>query len=101
MKIENYQKVERLMDRLQTAKKAYTKIHAYVVKLESGKLKESDGGAVLDAESLYNFFIGEYYDSEHTRINLTGLCVGAELLKFLDVVVAKRIEELEAEIEKL
>jgi hypothetical protein len=96
MKIENLKRAQKLDDQLNK------KVIPAIKKIEEllKKRKRNSDGSGYGEEGLYSLHVSEYSDGS-AGIDLTGCCVGIEVLKFTKELLTTKKKEIEAEISLL
>ena len=103
MKLENLEQAKRLGSKLKDTEKALTELEANLVKYTT----DTDGSNAASETALYNFYLAKYKDGSGFGgdglggIDLTGLCVGLEIMRFVRGVLVKKRLELIKQIELL
>lgn len=97
MKIENMSKVRRIEENYANAKKAYDQVSILLARNPI----DCDGGVGKGQLPIYQLYLSEFKDKSGFCLDLTGVCVGVDLLKSLQYLLQERMVQMEKEIADL
>jgi hypothetical protein len=97
MKRENIHTARRIVDQLALIDNNIRNVD----RIFENYTSESDGGNVSDKNPMYQLHVSEYADGSGVHVNLSGLKINFDILKFIREKMIQRRNELESELATL